>query len=105
MVACTWGEVDVEEEHPSLVDGPRGAQDGRHPLEEVVALGPRAAVGRRIERDAAQLLLDPLGGGGERLRHLGRACLALLLRFLRSVGAGAGLRHPHSLYKISLKEG
>lgn len=90
----TRGEVNVEEENASLVHGAGRAEDGGDPLKEVVALGAGAAVGRRVQRDPSQLLLDPLGRGGERLRHLRGARLALLLRLLRSVGARARLRHP-----------
>lgn len=41
--------------------------DGRHPFVEVVALGTSGAIGRRIQSDVRQLLLNPLGGGCERL--------------------------------------
>ena len=90
----TRGEVNVKEEYASLVHGAGRAEDGGDPLKEVVALRAGAAVGRRVQRDPSQLLLDPLGRGGERLRHLRGARLALLLRLLRSVGARARLRHP-----------
>ena len=63
-------EVDVEEEHAALVHRARGAEDGGHPLVEVVSLGPSAAVWRRIQRDGAKLLLNPFGGSGECLGHL-----------------------------------
>ena len=68
-------EVDVEEEHAALVHRARGPKDGGYPLIEVVPLGPSAAVGRRVQRDGAQLLLNPLGGSGECLGHLGGAFL------------------------------
>ena len=77
-----------------FVDGAGGAEDRGDPLEEVVALRPGAAVGGRVQGDTAQLLLDPLGGGGQGLGHLGGAAFALLLRLLRRL-AGAGLRHFH----------
>ena len=37
------GEVDVEEEDAALVRGTGRPEDGRHPLVQVVTLGPRAA--------------------------------------------------------------
>ena len=37
------GEVDVEEEDAALVRGAGRPEDGRHPLVQVVTLGPRAA--------------------------------------------------------------
>ena len=72
--------MDVEEEDSSLVCGAGRAEDGGHPLVQVVTLGPRAAVGRRVEGDLAELLLDPLGRGAEGLGQLGRR--PLLLRLL-----------------------
>jgi len=68
-------EVNVEEEDAALVHRARGAENGRDPLVEVIPLGPRAAVGGRVQGDGAQLLLDPLGRGGERLGHLRGALL------------------------------
>jgi len=88
------GEVDVQEEDSAFVDRAGGPEDGGDPLEEVVTLRPCAAVGGRVQGDATQLLLDPLGGGGQGLGHLGGAAFALLLRLLRRL-AGAGIRHFH----------
>ena len=72
-------EVDVEEKDTALIGRARGTQDGGDPLVEIVALGPSAAVGGRVQRDLAQLLLDPLGGSAQRLRHLRRPLLSLSL--------------------------
>ena len=41
------GEVDVQEEDTTLVDGPRGPQNGGHPFVEIVSL--RASTLRRIK--------------------------------------------------------
>ena len=53
--------MNVEEKDTALIGRARGAQDGGDPLVEIVALGPSAAVGRWVQRDLTQLLLDPLG--------------------------------------------
>lgn len=73
-------EVDVQEEDPSLVGRAWGAQDGRHPLVEVVAFGASAAVGRGVQGDLGQLFLDPFHAGVERLRHFRGGRLLLLAR-------------------------
>jgi hypothetical protein len=41
------------------------AHDGGHPLIDVVALGSGRAVGRGVQADFSQLLLDPLGRAGQ----------------------------------------
>jgi len=88
-VVC--GEVDIEKEDTALVHGAGRTQDGRHPLVQVVALGPGATVGWRVEGDGPELLLNPLGGGGERLRHLGSAFL--LFGFFWCLALAGRLRH------------
>ena len=43
------GEMNIQEEDASLIDRSRRAEDGAHPLVQIVALGTRAAVGGRIQ--------------------------------------------------------
>jgi len=69
--------MDIEEENATLVHRARGTENSRDPLVKVISFGPRAAVGGRVQGDGPQLLLDPLGRGGERLGHLRGAFLLL----------------------------
>ncbi len=50
---------NVEKEDASGVRRALRTHDRRNPLEDVVALGPRRAVARRVHRNVRQLLLDP----------------------------------------------
>jgi len=61
------GEVYVEEEDTTLVDGAGGAQDGGDPLVQVVSFGSRRAVRRWVQSDLRQLLLDAPCAGAEGL--------------------------------------
>ena len=51
----------------------RGPHDGRDPLVDVVAFGSGRAVGRRVERNLGELLLDALGAGRARAPRLEQA--------------------------------
>merc|ERR1719188_1110307 len=64
-----WREVQVKEEDAALVHRTGRAQDRRHPLVDVVALWTGAAVGRRVDGDLGELLLDPLGRRAQGLRR------------------------------------
>lgn len=81
-------EMNVQEKHATLIDGSRWSQDRGNPLVQVVSLGTGTAVGRWIQCDFGQFLLDPLGGRAEGLRDL-RIGLGFLGLWL---GCGRGLR-------------
>ena len=55
----TCGEVNGEKEDPSLVRWIWGSHDGGLPVEQVVAHGSRAALGRRISLQIVQFLRYP----------------------------------------------
>jgi len=62
------GEVDVQELHAAAVRGLIRAQDGRLPVEEVVAHGAGRAVGRGIIAEVLELAVDPLEGHFEKIK-------------------------------------
>ena len=45
-----WGEVDVQEENSSLVDGSWGSEDSGYPFVDVVAFRPGTGKKEKIEQ-------------------------------------------------------
>lgn len=65
VVRC---EVDVQVEDSTLVDRSSRTIDSGEPLVNIIAFRTGAAIGRWIERDLGELLLDALGRRAQRVR-------------------------------------
>ena len=60
------GERDLEEEDAALVDRVRWAEDGSHPVVDIVAFGTGTAVGWRVDCYLGEFSLDSLHCNKER---------------------------------------
>jgi len=85
------GEMYIEEENTTLINGSRRTQDCADPLIEVVSFGSRTTVGRWIQGNCSKLFLNTFCGCWQCLGHLG--CSFLFFGLIWGFTLAGWVRH------------